>query len=77
MKDKSLEIWLIAIFGISGMAVTMLAWLWPAMESERFLATLAGSVGVLIALFRAIMVKKSGVGTSNEQVPIEVETEEN
>ena len=75
MKDKSLEIWLIAIFGISGLAVTMLAWLWPAMESDRLMATLAGMTGLLIALFRYIGFKKL-IKTENERIPAKVEVGE-
>ena len=75
MKDKSLERWLITIFGISGLAVTMLAWLWPAMESERVMATLAGLTGLLIALFRYTVLKKLNK-TENERVTVEVEATE-
>ena len=75
MKDKSLEIWLIAIFGISGLAVTILAWLWPAMESDRLMATLAGLTGLLIALFRYVGLKKLN-GAEKERVPVEVEARE-
>ena len=76
MKDKSLEISLILIFGISGLAVTILAWFWPAMESDRLMATLAGLTGILIALFRYLSLKRS-VKTESERVPVEVEAREN
>jgi len=75
MKDKSLEISLIAIFGISGMAVMLLAWLWPSMESERILATLAGMTGLLIALVRYIGLRKI-LRTEDEKVPVRVEARE-
>ena len=75
MKDKSLEIWLIAIFGISGLAVTILAWLWPAMESDRIMATLAGLTGLLIALFRYVGLKKL-IRTEPERIPAKVEIRE-
>lgn len=75
MKDKSLDITLMIIFGISGLTVTILAWLWPAMESERILATLVGLTGLLIALFRYIGLRKAG-RTENERVPIRVEAGE-
>ena len=33
MRDRSLGIWLAALFAIPGLAVLMLAWLWPVLES--------------------------------------------
>jgi len=58
MKDKSLEISLIVIFGISGLALSLLAWFWPAMESQRIMGTLVGLTGMLIAFFKYVGLKK-------------------
>lgn len=76
MRDKSLGIWLIVMFGISGIAVMMLAWLWPTLESERITATLVGSVGILIALIRGLMLRQSPASASDKQVTVKVEAEE-
>ena len=76
MKDKSLDIWLIVLFGISGMAVLLLAWLWPTLESERIMATFAGSTGLFVALIRALMLKRLPVTTENKSTMIKVETED-
>ena len=73
MKDRSMDITLIIVFGISGIAVTLLAWLWPAMESERITATLAGMLGLLIGLVRYIGLRKS-IKRENERITVEVET---
>jgi Flp pilus assembly protein TadB len=73
MIDKSLETWLIGIFGITGLVVTVLAWVWPAMESDRVVATLAGLTGLLIALFRYRVLKKAGDGDM-EKVRVTVKT---
>ena len=75
MKDKSLNITLIITFGISGLSVMLLAWLWPAMESERILATLAGLTGLLIALSRYIGLRKAG-RTEDTGVPVRIEAGE-
>ena len=75
MKDKSLDITLVVIFGISGLAVMLLAWLWPAMESERILATLVGVTGLLIAVFRYISLKKAG-RTEDAGIPVRIEARE-
>ena len=75
MKDRSLDITLIIVFGISGIAVTLLAWLWPAMESERITATLAGMLGLIIGLVRYIGLRKT-IKRENERITIEVEARE-
>ena len=74
-EDKSLGIWLIALFGISGMAVIMLAWLWPALTSERIVATFVGSVGLFMALTMILMLKRLSVKADNKRVTVKVETE--
>ena len=75
MKDKSLDIWMIVLFGISGIAVLLLAWLLPTLESERILATFAGSAGLFVALIRALMLKRLPVTTDNKPTTIQAETE--
>lgn len=57
MKDKSLEVFLILIFGVSGIAVLLLAWLWPVVVPERVPATFIGSFGVFIAVIKALRLK--------------------
>ena len=70
MKDKSLAIWLIVTFGLSGMVVIALAWFWPTLQPERTTATIAGFFGVAIASIRTFTLKKS---IENNQVKVEVE----
>ena len=72
MKDKSLAIWLIAIFGLSGASMIALAWLWPTLQSERITATIAGFVGVSIAVIRALTLRQSN---QEKQLAVEVESE--
>ena len=75
MEDKSLGILLTVLFGISGMAVILLAWLWPALASERIIATFVGSAGLFIALTRILVLKRLMVKAENERIPVKVETE--
>ena len=70
MKDKSLGIWLIVMFGVSGVAVIALAWLWPTLQSDRIVATLTGLVGIGIAVIRALALRQS---PADKQVTVEVE----
>jgi hypothetical protein len=72
MKDKSLGIWLIVLFGVSGLGTIALGWLLPWLESERIAATLGGLVGVTIAAVRALMLRHA---IENKQAPVEIEVE--
>lgn len=72
MKEKSLGIWLIVLFGISGLAIIVLAWLWPTLQSDRIAATLLGTVGIAVAVVRALMFRQS---PEDKQVTVKVEVE--
>jgi hypothetical protein len=73
MKDKSLGIWLIVMFGVSGLAVIILAWLWPTLQSDRLVATLTGLLGVTVAVIRALMFRQS---PNDKQIAVKAEVEE-
>lgn len=73
MRDKSLGIWLTVLFGISGIAVLLLAWLWPTLEPERITATLTGSAGILVALIQVLTLRRSPGRTADKPAVIEVE----
>jgi len=76
MKDKSLGIFLMVLFGISGIVILMLAWLQPMPASERILTTFVGSTGLFVALVRALMLKSPPVKADGEQVLVKVEFED-
>jgi hypothetical protein len=75
MRDKSLNLLLMVLFGVTGIAVLALTWFSPIIQSERPLATLAGSVGLLVSLSQ-VGVLKSRRDKSDESVVINVEIEE-
>ena len=76
MIDKSLSIFLMVIFGISGTAILMLAWLRPMPESERILSTFIGSVGLIVAFTRALLLKSPQSRTDVEMVQVEAGVED-
>ena len=76
MRDKSLNIWLIVLFGISGLTVLLLTWLGTMPGADRILATLLGAVGLFMALGRALMLKSSHSRMDDEQVLLRVEVED-
>ena len=73
MRDKSLDIFLMVLFGISGAAILMLAWLRPMPGAERILSTFIGSVGLLVAFSRALLLKSARTGAGQVLVEAEVE----
>ena len=76
MRDKSLSIFLIVLFGASGIAILMLAWIWPMPISERILTTFIGSVGLLVAFIRALLFKLPRSETDTEQGVVKVEVKD-
>ena len=76
MRDKSLGIFLTVLFGISGMAVLLLVWLWPTLESERTMAIFVGSAGLLVALIQVLTLKRSSGRIDDEQDMVTVEAED-
>ena len=74
MKDRALGIWLIVMFGVSGLAV--LSWLWPALAADRLSATAAGGFGLAVAGLRAMMLRQSGGDNSGRRMPVNVEVED-
>ena len=75
MRDRSLSVFLIALFGISGIAIMTLAWARPMLASERILSTLVGSAGLLVVFTQALLLKSSPSGEKAERIPIEVEAD--
>jgi len=75
MKDRSLGIWLIVLFGVAGVAVIMLAWFWPTLQSDRIAATLTGLVGIAVAVIRALTLRQSLTCPGEKQVTVKVEAE--
>ena len=75
MRDKSLDIFLMVFFGISGMLILVLAWVWPMPESERIPTALIGSAGLFIASVRALSHKSLNTGTEAGQVAVQIEVE--
>ena len=50
MIDRSLGIFLKALFGMGGITILILAWVQPMPVSERIVATFIGSTGLLQVL---------------------------
>ena len=58
MNDKSLRIFLMALFGVGGMTILIFAWVQPMSAAERVLTTLIGSFGLLWVVVRALIFDK-------------------
>ena len=77
MRDRSLSILLILLFGISGIAIMVLAWVKPMPASDRILSTLVGSAGLLVVFAQASLLKSSHSKAEAKRIPVAVETENN
>ena len=77
VKDKSLSIFLVALFAISGVAILVLTWLQPMSWIERVVSTLIGLTGLLVAMGWGIMLRPAKAGVSTESVPVKVGVKEN
>ena len=76
-RDKSLSIFLVVLFAISGVAILVLTWLQPMPGTERALSTLIGSTGLLVAMGRGKLLRSAKAGANAESVPVKVEVKEN
>ena len=76
MIDRPLGIFLIMLFGISGIALLVLAWLRPMSESERILTISIGSVGLFVALVRMLLLRPLKTRAGAEQTAVEVDIED-
>ena len=58
MKDNSLGIWLMVLFGGSGLTAVVLGWSLPGLQTDRLAATLVGLGGIAVAVIRGLMLRK-------------------
>ena len=72
MRDKSPGIFIMALFGFTGLIILALGWLWPVLQPERVVATVTGSVGLLIALLQVLVLRRSPGRAGDERVPVKV-----
>ena len=75
MRDKSLDILLIALFGASGTAILILAWSQPMSAAERVLSTLVGLAGLLLAFIKTVQSKSAPV-LAYRQAQVKVKPED-
>ena len=74
MEDRSLGIWLMVIFGVSGLAAVVLAWSLPSLHADRIAATIVGLAGIGVAIVRGLTLRKDQVEPVNEMT-VEIRTE--
>ena len=76
MRDKSLGIFLMMVFGISGATVLLLAWLRPMLEWDRILTIVIGFTGLAAAFFIASRLHWQQVPEKGEQLAAGMEAGE-
>jgi hypothetical protein len=75
-EEKAHSIFLPVLFGVLGLIVLMLAWLWPVSASDRITAIVVGSAGIFGALLRIPILKRPLGKPDSKQSPVNVEVEE-
>jgi hypothetical protein len=73
MRDKSLEIFLMALFGIGGTTILIMAWAQPMPVSQRIMTTFVGSIGLFWVLIRVLMLRLAPANLGVDKVTAEVE----
>ncbi len=64
MMDKKMSIFLMVVFGVSGIGVTALAWLCPSLQLDKAEASIAGLIGVAFLVIQSVRLKRSGQNTT-------------
>lgn len=75
MIDKTLDRFLIGLFGTGGATILALAWVQPMPLSERILTTVIGATGILWVSIRLLRLRSLTACLAAEEVPVEVNTE--
>ena len=73
MRDKTLDIFLIVLFGLGGIAILILAWVQPMQVSERIFTTIVGSIGPFWVLIRAPLLRSISANMGDAKASDEVE----
>ena len=68
MKDKSLDMFLIVLFGLGGIAILALAWLQPMYLPEKLLTIAIGSIGLFWVIFRVLSRRSLGKNNTTAMV---------
>ena len=72
-KDRSLNMLLMALFGISGTFILAFTWLQPMPGMERVLSTVLGAIGLGVALSRVPRLRLPKAEAEAEKVLVEAE----
>jgi hypothetical protein len=73
MRDRSLSMLLMVLFGISGIFILVFVWLQPMSGMERALSTILGAIGLGIALSRIPQLKLRKAVAEAGEVAVEAE----
>lgn len=75
MIDKTLDIFLIVLFGAGGMTILIMAWMQPMSLSERILSTSIGAIGLIWVLLRALQFRSLHASNDTEPDTVNIEAE--
>lgn len=70
MEDKSLNIMLMVMFGISGVTMLFLTWLLPELMVEKVPAIFCGAIGIVVAMVLGLTLRSAGRAIIMKQVSV-------
>ena len=76
MRDKSLGIFLMVLFGVLSITILTLAWVRPMPELEKGMTAFMGLVGLFVALGQARLLKSPKAGTGAEPALMEIDVKD-
>ena len=77
MKDRSLAILLMILFGVGGIIILVLTWSQPMLLPERILSTSIGSIGLVWTTARALLLRSMPAEMAVERIESQYTIEEN
>ena len=75
IRDKTLDIFLMVLFGMGGITILILAWAQPMPLPGRILTTSIGSIGLFWVLIRILLLHSVLAKMGTAKVPEEDEVE--
>jgi Flp pilus assembly protein CpaB len=73
---KPMGILMIVIFGVSGIIATAVAWLLPALNLDKTIATIIGAIGITFVVIQSLELKHIS-RIDAENIPVKVHAKDN
>ena len=76
VRDKTLDIFLMVLFGMGGITILVITWAQPMPLLERIVTASIGSIGLFWVLVRLLICRFLRADTSVTSVPVEAQSKD-